>query len=171
MTPELKAACELVFQEHKLTGNTIKWDKNSFHGKIPIALTEMARQTLVKKSIIIFPGKSKKTITKLNPVVAAASSFEEAEKIAANAIPEAATLSNDPVDFALQDIPETVSPAPVYTHRLMTVKTTPSPNFSKPKWYRQPVFYYFIWPVCIAAAGALITYLIDVAYTRFFSNP
>src|ERR1700748_2548336 len=81
MTPELKTACELIFQEHKISTAPIKWSKDSFRGKISIGLSEMAKETLVKKNMILLPDRSKKVFTKLNPNVAAAGSFEEAEKI------------------------------------------------------------------------------------------
>src|SRR5215510_5615586 len=81
MTPELKTACELVFQEHKLSAQPIKWTRDIFRGRISIGLSEMAKETLVKKNIILWPDKSKKVFTKLNPDVATASSFEEAEKM------------------------------------------------------------------------------------------
>ncbi|HEY0432664.1 MAG TPA: hypothetical protein VGC95_02255 [Chitinophagaceae bacterium] len=78
MTPELRTACELVFQEHKATLKPISWKKEAFRGRISIGLSEMAKETLVSKQIIISPPKTKKLITHLNPAVAGASSFEEA---------------------------------------------------------------------------------------------
>src|SRR5215467_11997819 len=79
MTPELKTACEVIFQEHKV--HPIKWNRDSFRGKISIGLSDMAREILVKKNIILLPNKSKKAFTQLNPDVATADSFEEAEKM------------------------------------------------------------------------------------------
>src|SRR5215475_10004455 len=81
MTPELKVACELVFQEHKSSGQPIKWSRDAFRGRISIGLSEMAKETLVKKRIILLPNKAKKTFTQLNPEVASATSFEEAEQM------------------------------------------------------------------------------------------
>src|SRR6185295_8059530 len=78
MTPELRASCELVFQEHKLAASPIAWNKHIFREKMSIGLSDLAKETLVKKKIIYFPKPAKKTITILNPEVATAASFEEA---------------------------------------------------------------------------------------------
>ena len=84
MTPELKTACEVIFQEHKVSSQPIKWSSETFRGRISLGLSDLAKDTLVKKNIIILPNKSKKILTQLNPDVAAASSFEEAEDIIKN---------------------------------------------------------------------------------------
>ena len=84
MTPELKTACEVIFQEHKVSSQPIKWNSETFRGRISLGLSDLAKDTLVKKNIIILPNKSKKILTQLNPDVAAASSFEEAEDIIKN---------------------------------------------------------------------------------------
>src|SRR5262245_17036172 len=83
MTPELKTACEVVFQEHKLSSQ-IRWNKDTFRGRISIGLSEMAKETLVQKHIIFLPNKSKKLITLLNPAIAGAASFEEAKTMIEN---------------------------------------------------------------------------------------
>jgi hypothetical protein len=87
MTPELKIACEVVFQEHKSSGQPIKWTRDTFRGRISIGLSEMAKETLIRKNIILIPNKSKRIITQLNPAVAIATSFEEAEEMIKNKTP------------------------------------------------------------------------------------
>src|SRR5690242_5668765 len=84
MTPELRTACEVVFQEHKVSAQPIKWSSETFRGRISLGLSDLAKDTLVKKKIIVVPNKSKKVITQLNPVVASAASFEEADDIITN---------------------------------------------------------------------------------------
>src|SRR5436190_21076443 len=81
MTPELKTACEVIFQEHKISTQPMKWSKDTFRGRISIGLYEVARETLVKKNIIVQHKKANKVFTLLNHDVATANSFDEAEKI------------------------------------------------------------------------------------------
>src|SRR5215510_1263148 len=104
MTPELKTACELVFQEHKLSAQPIKWTRDIFRGRISIGLSEMAKETLVKKNIILWPDKSKKVFTKLNPDVAMACSFEEAEKMIETKIPAMAMMPVIEGNFNVADL-------------------------------------------------------------------
>lgn len=104
MTPELKTACELVFQEHKLSAQPIKWSRDAFRGRISIGLSEMAKETLVKKNIILWPDKSKKIFTKLNPEVATARSFEEAEKMIETKKPVLATMPAIEGGFNVADL-------------------------------------------------------------------
>src|SRR6476646_4369438 len=104
MTPELKTACELVFQEHKLSAQPIKWTRDIFRGRISIGLSEMAKETLVKKNIILWPDKSKKIFTKLNPDVATARSFEEAEKMIETKKPVLATMPAIAGNFTVADL-------------------------------------------------------------------
>src|SRR5205085_2876162 len=78
MTPELKTACEVVFQEHKLSHDPINWKKVVFRRRISLALSDLAKETLVKAQVILFPNRTKKIVTVLNPAVAKAASFEEA---------------------------------------------------------------------------------------------
>jgi hypothetical protein len=169
MTPELKIACEVVFQEHKLSGQPIKWDREVFHGRISIGLSEMAKMTLVKKSIIFFPDKSKKLITQLNPRVVAAASFEEAEAMIENKVPELVTGIEDdqPAYIAKNDSDFTSKPSR-YSHWLLSIAGKPEMRVSEIKWYMKPLFIYLVWPVCAAAAGALILFLMSLIYTELF---
>src|SRR4029079_18559182 len=81
MTPELKKACEAVFQEHRARINGIDWKKDVFRGRISTGLSEKAKETLLSKNIIYYPNPVKKAITVLNPEVSAASTCDEAEKV------------------------------------------------------------------------------------------
>jgi hypothetical protein len=168
MTPDLKIACELIFQEHKLSGEPIKWNRDTFRGRVSFGLSEMAKDTLMKKNIIVVPEKSKKLITLLNPEVLSAGSFEEAEKMVGTKVGpiqmnKEAPSSYMPTRLALT--PKKVEaplapPAPVMAVRPLHVSTG--------KWYLKPVFMYLVWPVCGAAAGILVARLMDFAYTELF---
>src|SRR6185369_13502866 len=122
MTPELKTACELVFQEHKLSAQPIKWSRDAFRGRISIGLSEMAKETLVKKNIIVWPDKSKKIFTKLNPDVAMARSFEEAEKMIETRKPMLAKMPVIEGSFNVADLVAEVN-AP---HTPITTQHTPT---------------------------------------------
>jgi hypothetical protein len=84
MTPELKTACEVVFQEHKLSHDPINWKKVVFRRRISLALSDLAKETLVKEQVILFPNRAKKIVTVLNPAVAKAATFEEAAAMIKN---------------------------------------------------------------------------------------
>ena len=138
MTPELKTACELVFQEHKLSSQPIKWSSDAFRGRISFGLSEMAKETLVKKNIILWPDRSKKIFTKLNPDVATAHSFEEAEKMIETKKPILATMPVIEGNFNVADlvadldtvkIPTVLtSPTTVTAPTNFTIPTTPTPT-------------------------------------------
>ncbi len=170
MTPELKTACEVVFQEHKTSHQPIKWNKDAFRGQISIGLSELAKKTLVDKNIIVLPNKSKKIITLLNPAVADAASFEEAEKIIKN---KRLVLANHIPDeqpvYISQHISEVRIPGPSYSRDLLSIAgVAEAPLTGELKWYLKPLFYYVVWPICAAVTGALATFLIDFTYTRLF---
>lgn len=169
MTPELKTACELVFQEHK-TSPQIRWSRDSFRGQISIGLSELAKEILVQKKIIILPDRSKKFITFLNPVVADAGSVEEAEKlIASNPKPVLTTTIAKAPKVVVQKPALVDKPAPIYLslpHALPEESTIAAATAAK--WYLKPVFFYFVWPVCAAVAGAGIAYLLNLAFTEIF---
>jgi hypothetical protein len=136
MTPELKTACELVFQEHKLSSHPIKWSRDAFRGRISIGLSEMAKETLVKKNIILWPDKSKKIFTKLNPEVATARSFEEAEKMIETKKPVLATMPAIEGGFNVADLvadldtfqPQITLKATPVTPATLTTSTAPTPQ-------------------------------------------
>jgi len=192
MTPELKTACELVFQEHKLSAQPIKWSRDAFRGRISIGLSEMAKETLVKKNIILWPDKSKKIFTKLNPDVATASSFEEAEKMIETKKPVLATMPVIEGNFNVADlvkeldIPPTPSskktalaPSPIRSYSVM--KIVPPIQAQEPaettetvvagvNWWMKPFYLYVVWPVCGAVVGVLISMLMNLAYQELFRH-
>jgi hypothetical protein len=172
MTPELKTACELVFQEHKISGQPIKWNKDAFRGRISIGLSEMAKITLVKKNIILLPDKSKKVFTKLNPDVAAAGNFEEAEKIIETKIPGQETITAYDANKYIAD--HVVGLATVsslmHSQNELPVANASETKATDIKWFMKPLFLYIVWPLCGAVAGALISLLMNLAYTELFSN-
>ena len=178
MTPELKTACEVVFQEHKVSAQPIKWSRDSFRGRISIGLCEMAKETLVKKNIILLPNKSKKVLTQLNPAVAEAHSFEEAEMIIENKIPFAVStpvyepetfITNHMNGFAAATAVAIAPPAPKVV-RISPQIQLPRPDSNGTRWWMKPIFLYFIWPVCGAAGGALVSLLMNLAYKLLFSR-
>ena len=169
MTPELKTACEVIFQEHKGTSQPIKWNSYPFRGRISLGLSDLAKETLTKKNIIIFPKKSKKIITLLNPAVASASSFEEAEDIINNKrqVVKVESSPNEPLYASQQVLNGSIS-QPKGEFHPVSIAGKPEAPSSQLKWYMRPLFYYFIWPLCAAIAGAVISYLLDFAYTELF---
>ena len=169
MTPELKNACEVVFQEHKLSSQPIKWNRDVFHGRISIGLTEMAKMTLVEKNIIFLPDKSKKIMTLLNPTVATATSFEEAEDMIENKVPTLVTaIADEQTTYTAENISGFTSKPSAYSHFRLSFSDKPDMPVAEIKWYMKPLFLYLVWPVCAGAAGALILFLLGVAYTELF---
>ena len=191
MTPELKTACELVFQEHKLSPQPIKWHRDAFRGRISIGLSEMAKETLVKKNIIVWPDKSKKIFTKLNPDVATARSFEEAARMIETKTPALATtpvinggfnvadLAADldsfqaPILTASTVLSTPVNPTPAATRSYSVMKIVPLTETTETataevKWWMKPVYLYVVWPVCGAVAGVLISMLMNLVYHALF---
>jgi len=180
MTPELKSACEVIFQEHKLSSQ-IRWDKRAFRGQLSIGLSELAKKTLVEKKIIL-TNKSKKIITLLNPVVASASSFEEAEYMIENKIPVSAPVNpirpapsangrkEEPVYISAK-VSDIKPPSKKLSRSLAPIvvaTSTPAARVPTVKWYLKPVFCYFIWPLCGLAVGALLSFLLDYAFSELF---
>jgi len=172
MTPELKTACEVVFQEHKIS-NQIKWNRDAFRGQISLGLSELAKETLVRKNIILLPNKTRKAITLLNPAVAGAGSFEEAEEIiiTRRQTPVVANLQHSEPVYIAKHVFEIDIPATSGTKQpaKQSLPVTQSPVvIAGTKWYMQPFFCYVIWPLCAAVAGALLTFLISTAYAEIF---
>ncbi|MBK5271632.1 MAG: hypothetical protein JJE22_11535, partial [Bacteroidia bacterium] len=153
MTPELKSACELVFLEHKTSARSINWNRDAFHGRISFGLSEMAKETLVSKNIIYLPNPANKKITLLNPVVASAATFEEAEDLIQKRVPSLATSK--------------VSAQPAYItnhtrrngkhndYMLLKIRGKHEITIAEKKWYTKPLFYYFVLPAGAAVGGAL----------------
>jgi hypothetical protein len=172
MPPELKTACEVVFQEHKVSDQPIKWNRDAFRGRISIGLSAMAKETLVKKNIIFLPDKSKKILTVLNPAVAAAVSFEEAEAMIVNKVQAIVTsIPDDHTPYIARQVSGTAIPRPAHSHQLLSIageSQTQVAQIAVTKWYMKPLFYYVVWPLCAAVAGAAISYLLDFSYTKLF---
>jgi hypothetical protein len=169
MTPELKKACEVVFQEHKLSGQPIKWNRDIFHGRLSLGLTEKAKLTLVEKNIIFSPDKTKKIITLLNPTVATATSFEEAEDMIENKVPALATvLADEQTTYTAETISSFTNQPSAYSHFRLSIPGKQEMPVAEIKWYMKPLFLYLVWPVCAAAAGAFILFLLGYAYTALF---
>jgi hypothetical protein len=133
----------------------------------------MAKQTLVKKNIILLPNKTKRVFTQLNPDVATAANFEEAEKIIATKTTDQQVT---PSSAAETHVAEHVSvaataPAPVKIHDLLPVAAAFESRSTEINWWKKPWLLYFVWPVCGAAGGALISVLMDFVYRLLFLNP
>jgi hypothetical protein len=155
MTPELKAACEVVFQEHKSSGDPITWNKDAFRGRLTFGLAAMAKQTLEGKNIICVPNPAKKTMTVLNPAVNAAATFEEAQNMIQNKVPLlAGEMIDDQPAYITHPVSNFVSISADYTELISTKDKT--------KWYLKALFYYFVWPVCAAMAGAAIAWALSI---------
>jgi hypothetical protein len=185
MTPELKTACELVFQEHKLSTQPIKWSRDAFRGRISIGLSEMAKETLVQKKIILWPDKSKKIFTKLNPDVATARSFEEAERMVETKKPVLATMPMIEGGFNVADLiadletsetpgtPKAPAPPPARLYSLMKIvppTETVDTSVAEVNWWMKPLYLYVVWPVCGAIVGVLISMLMNLVYHEFFTK-
>ena len=162
MTPELKAACELVFQEHKTSGYPINWSKDAFRGRISFGLAALAKQTLERRNIICAPNPAKKTITVLNAKVIAAASFEEAEEMIQNKVSLlVADRANDqPSSYVTHSISSFVNPRTDYTDRLVKIANKSVIATVDIKWWMKPLFYYIIWPVCALIAGGFIAWIL-----------
>lgn len=177
MTPELKIACELVFQEHKAASHPIAWNRDVFRGRLSTGLSEKAKETLVEKHIICFPVAGKKNQTILNPLAAGASSFEEAADFVLHRVPAMATHDVQPAPIGAHKDHPTRS---AYTNsvtaylnrsvaapRLVTITgKAEALHHHEPKWYMKPVLLYIVWPLLAAVAGGIIAYLIGEAYTE-----
>jgi hypothetical protein len=170
MPPELLTACETVFQEHKVSSLPVKWDRDAFRGRISVGLSEMAKETLIKKNIILLPNKAKKIITQLNPAVAAAASFEEAEMMIVKETPALVkSMSYDPDTYIAGHVYGFDNPAPAeHPRQLLPIDGNAEMAIAGIKWYMKPLFYYVVWPLCAAAAGATISFLLVRAYTELF---
>jgi len=162
MTPELKAACELVFQEHKTARKPINWNKDSFRGRISFGLAAMAKETLEKRNIICALNPAKKTITALNPSAVNAANFEEAGEMIQNKIPVLVTNKVAHKHAYVIHGVSNFSPATDDTDRLLKVSDSSLSTSKKIKLQASPVFYNIMWVVSAAIAGVLITYLLGL---------
>jgi hypothetical protein len=128
----------------------------------------MAKLTLVDKNIIL-PNKQKKIFTQLNPCVAAAQSFEEAEKMIETKTPviEEAVFAKTPKP--IEEAPKKIIyTSPISVQNLQPVAGLTVASTSGTKWYLKPIYLYVVWPLCGAAGGALISFLMNFIYTEIF---
>ena len=153
----------------------------------------MAKETLVKKNIILWPDKSKKIFTKLNPDVATARSFEEAEKMIETKKPVLATMPAIAGNFTVADlvadlnisqtsnafntqysnftIPITPTPPPTRSYsrmKIVPLTEATETTATEVKWWMKPLYLYFVWPTCGAVAGILISMLMNLVYHMLF---
>jgi len=163
MTPELKAACELVFQEHKASGKPFNWNKDSFRERLSFGLAAMAKQTLEKRNIICTLNPAKKTITTLNPLAVTAANFEEATEMVQNKIPVLVTNKvDDEPAYITHRVSGFAHKATNDTDRLVKIRVkSMAPPVAIKRWMR-PLFSYIIWMIGALAGGALITYLLSL---------
>lgn len=162
MTPELQAACEAIFQEHK--SHPFSWNKDVFHGRISTGMLDLAKEVLIEKNIIYYQHPGKKLVTLLNPEVAKAGSFTEALGM----------VSGKPIVFTVAEkpLPPVIkinhqpkeSPAPVVQIKQPEIIREPVSETPAIKWYLRPVFVYFIWPLLGAVVFWLIAYFISTGY-------
>ena len=169
MTPELKIACEVVFQEHKTSVKPITWSKDAFRGRLPFGLSAMAKEILVNKNIICFPNPEKKMITLLNPVSVAAANFEEAGELAQKRVSSFVTNIPDDQPASIAD-PANSNNHKVKHNNYLFVRITGQPVVvaDETKWYMKPLYYYAVWPACAAIAGAIIAWLMGFVYSKLF---
>ena len=164
MTPELKTACEVVFQEHKTSAYPVTWNRDAFRGRLSTGLTEMAKDTLLRKNIIYYPNPTKKINTILNPDVFSAESFEEASNMVLNKIPVLSGSTIDQQGTLVADKVSTTLSRPV-TRRLVTLGGETETISAEIKWYMKPVFSYIVWPALAAVMGGAIAYFMGIIYT------
>ena len=171
MTPELKKACEAVFQEHRASINGIDWKKDVFRGRISTGLSEKAKETLLSKNIIYYPNPVKKAITFLNPEVSAASTCDEAEKVLLHEIvlsPVVSVAVAEPTIVATKTRRPVADNKPIPQRFVISSASENVAYLEKEKWYLKPVLVYFVWPVCAAAGGGALAYLIGAIYDYVF---
>lgn len=167
MTPELKRACELVFQEHKTSPIPVNWNKDVFVGRLSFGLSAMAKEILIKKNIIYAPNPAKKVVTLLNPAIVAASTLEEAEKLMRKEV-LVPMPDSESIHIPYEDELSVLQDTEVNNHLILRIAGKPpaiAGNMFKSKWYTSALFYYFIWPLCAAVAGAIIAWTISSAYS------
>jgi len=171
MTPELKVACEAVFQEHRASIRGIDWKKDIFRGRISTGLSEKAKETLLMKNIIYYPNPVKKAITLLNPRVTAASSCDEAEKVLLNKVVLTPVISEPVAEPAIIAVKTKRTPAdnkPIPQRFVISSAAENVAYVEKEKWYLKPVLVYFVWPLCAAVTGGALAYLISTIYDYIF---
>ncbi len=182
MTPELKIACEVVFQEHKAAVTPIAWNRDVFRGRLSTGMSEKAKETLVEKKVIYFPNPAKKNFTVLNPLAAPASTYMEAEDMVMKPVPAIAGFEYEhkQKESTIYNLDERSAYQHNGTTNSVTAYLARSVNAPRlvsitgkaeaiqqhlPKWYQKPLLVYIVWPLLAALAGGVIAYLIGEAYT------
>lgn len=171
MTPELKVACEAVFQEHRASIRGIDWKKDVFRGRISTGLSEKAKETLLMKNIIYYPNPDKKAITVLNPRVTAASTCEVAEEVLLSKIVLSPAIREpvaEPTIIAVKPKRPLADNKPIPQRFVVSSAAENVAYIQKEIWYLKPVLVYFVWPVCAAVAGGALAYLIGTIYNYIF---
>ncbi len=161
MTPELKTACEVVFQEHKIAAEPINWTKDAFRGRLSFGMAALAKETLERRNIICPRNPAKKTTTVLNPVAFEAASFEEAGEIVQTR-KTVAVLNKE--NSNRQYVAHRFSSVNIPNDKVLPAKTKSitSLTSSETKWWMKPAFSYIVLPICAAIVGGLITYLLGL---------
>ncbi len=166
MTPELQAACEAIFQEHK--SHPFSWNKDVFHGRISTGMLDLAKEVLIEKNIIYYQQPGKKLVTVLNPELAKVSSFLEALALVSGK-PFVAPVKEKPLPPVINiNQHRKEPPAPVVRVKEPAIVPKPAGETTSVKWYLRPVFIYFIWPLFGAAVFFLLAYLISEGYDQIF---
>jgi hypothetical protein len=168
MTPELKKACELVFQEHKIATGPISWTKDSFRGRLSFGMAALAKETLERRNIICPRNPAKKTFTILNPMATGASNFEEAEEMIQNKTP-VIVLNKEAVEreYTTHRIPAVKNSDADIKSSLLEAHNKPVTKFRQTRSWVKPLLWYFVFPICAAIAGGLITYLLGLLIYLF----
>lgn len=170
MTPELKRACEVIFQEHKTADQPVNWHKNVFQGRISIGLSEVAKETLLKHSIIRYATRGKKNTTILHPETAAAVTFDEALIIAHDAVPVPAmvTATTETRHIrVIDDFEENSFMEPDHSPLTLVKVTEELDITTRPaKWYTTPLFYYVVGPFFALLLGVAIAFFLSEYITR-----
>lgn len=163
MTPELRKACELVFQEHKASAKPINWNKDPFLGRLSFGQAVMARETLEKRNIICPFNPTKKTVTVLNPAAATAAGFEEAGRMIDRNIQVLVSNSaDDEPAYITHHVTGFTNTIAANTDKLQKIRISSKTTPTITKEWKNSLFVYIIWVVCAAAAGGLITYLLGL---------
>ena len=168
MTPELQAACEAIFQEHK--NHPVSWNKDVFRGRISTGMLDLAKEILIEKNIIYYQHPGKKLVTILNPDLVKAGNFPEAMGIVSGK-PLMPAVTPEKIQSPAIKINHQPKETPVPVIQMKPPQQTltePVDEFNAIKWYLRPVFIYFIWPLLGAAVFWLIAYLISAGYEELF---
>jgi len=169
MTPELKNACEFIFQEHKRATEPIGWTKDSFRGRLSFGMAALAKETLQRRNIICVRNPAKKTFTVLNPMATGAASFEEAEEMIQNKRPVIVLNKEEGEkrEYTTHRISTVKNSSTDIKSSLLDTNNKPIAKSRQTTSWMKPLIWYFILPVCGAIAGGLVTYLLGLLIRLF----